>query len=569
MPHIKFNDEDTAEYGKGLRHEGNHTLNGWPRRLLHVRSMTSVERQGVDVYKGIKAPAYNAISYTWGRWAADDSDAIKIKNVSWKIPGIQPSHFTVEEFNAAIRKAAENGNVDFIWLDIACIDQGDPKIKLDEINNQVAIYKRASFVYAWVVPWTTQDMLRSLYIIEAYDLSQEEPQMSRYRLVPTQDITTPSLNEVSRALNDISAQPWFTSLWTLQEAYLCEPDLLSRSGDLLEHSLFLDRKDTQIHRPVHLTWVNSMCWKIWTKFNRDPAPVAQEICRHIVDSGILSLGCRNAAVLYGASAKRTAMDPLDSVYGIMQVYNIKMDPHNDLRSLMDTFSLRLNRNELIGAQLFLHEKSVPRQETWKLSRSIHIPLLFLFPFSSNPSSRIENGPQNRPLFTGASCNLKDLLTVWESVFTKRKARPLECQPRVYLDATESSSCRTIHVIATANDTADEFADTTSKVSDLPSFHTMLPEPIKNYRVLYLGSVRSGLHSLRDPLKAAWNASFKIGLLVLRDPSQTSESWSRIGFCSWLDSSENNKAIHIESKNYDIEDEILVPAGLWEECSYML
>jgi hypothetical protein len=42
----------------------------WPRRLLYVLEMRSYERDGDNTYGGVREPAYNIISYTWGRWEA-------------------------------------------------------------------------------------------------------------------------------------------------------------------------------------------------------------------------------------------------------------------------------------------------------------------------------------------------------------------------------------------------------------------------------------------------------------------------------------------------------------------
>lgn len=60
-----------------------------------------------------KEPRYNAISYTWGRWELKDRltrpdvTSLKILGVSWSVPRICASHFTVAELTQAIRRAAE------------------------------------------------------------------------------------------------------------------------------------------------------------------------------------------------------------------------------------------------------------------------------------------------------------------------------------------------------------------------------------------------------------------------------------------------------------------------------
>ena len=67
-------------------------LGEWPRRLLHVSSMTSYEWQPGNVYRGCKELKYLAISYTWGRWKLRDGQkpkvktALQIDGVPWQNP---------------------------------------------------------------------------------------------------------------------------------------------------------------------------------------------------------------------------------------------------------------------------------------------------------------------------------------------------------------------------------------------------------------------------------------------------------------------------------------------------
>ena len=49
-------------------------LGPWPRRLLHVPTLTSCEWQPGNVYGGVTEPEFNAITYTWGRWRLKDHE---------------------------------------------------------------------------------------------------------------------------------------------------------------------------------------------------------------------------------------------------------------------------------------------------------------------------------------------------------------------------------------------------------------------------------------------------------------------------------------------------------------
>lgn len=80
----------------------------WPRRLLYIPTMTSYPWRPGDVYGGHARPNYMAFSYTWGRWRLGDDDdfavkALPVQGVTWKLPRVNPAHFTAEEFEKTIR----------------------------------------------------------------------------------------------------------------------------------------------------------------------------------------------------------------------------------------------------------------------------------------------------------------------------------------------------------------------------------------------------------------------------------------------------------------------------------
>jgi hypothetical protein len=51
---------------------------------------------------------------------------ITIHDIEWDIPPIDPSHFTDLEFRYVLERVAKAGigpPVDFVWVDVACINQ--------------------------------------------------------------------------------------------------------------------------------------------------------------------------------------------------------------------------------------------------------------------------------------------------------------------------------------------------------------------------------------------------------------------------------------------------------------
>lgn len=93
-------------------HKEEEALGAWPRRLLHVPSLTSYEWQPGSCYGPASSPAYNAITYTWGRWRLGDNQAqsvqaINVSGVPWKIPTVQPNLFTDSQSLHVVQQATK------------------------------------------------------------------------------------------------------------------------------------------------------------------------------------------------------------------------------------------------------------------------------------------------------------------------------------------------------------------------------------------------------------------------------------------------------------------------------
>ena len=149
-------------------------IGNWPRRLLHVPTMTSYECQPGNIYGQHHEPQYNAISYTWGRWRIetrgtleqkpekgdswDEARGLVIHNVEWDIPLIDPEHFTPKQFRAALSQAttrfysrSDEQDAEFLWLDVACIDQRwNSEDGALEVGRQAAIFRGADEVFIWL-----------------------------------------------------------------------------------------------------------------------------------------------------------------------------------------------------------------------------------------------------------------------------------------------------------------------------------------------------------------------------------------------------------------------------------
>lgn len=203
----------------------------WPQRLLHVESMTSHQRKEGDVYGGQKEPQYNILTYTWGRFALPhDGPALNIHGVEWPIPPINPRHFKVAEFEHVIRKSAHEGGVGWVWVDIACIDQRDDSLsKKEEVGRQASIFQKANHTYIWLCRLDTRDLQQALDDVNAayVDISLHAENL------PNPESREWWLRRTIRGLERLFSDPWFSSLWTLQEAFLRQDAfIMSKSGDL-------------------------------------------------------------------------------------------------------------------------------------------------------------------------------------------------------------------------------------------------------------------------------------------------------------------------------------------------
>jgi hypothetical protein len=140
-------------------------IGSWPRRLLHVPSMTSLEWTPGNMYGATRAPKYNILSYTWRRYRLDKDGChrpddlksvrgITVRGIEWDIPPIDPSHFTDLEFRNVLGRVAKAGvgpPVNSVWVDVACINQqrGSAVGSL-EVGRQDAIFQGADNIFIWL-----------------------------------------------------------------------------------------------------------------------------------------------------------------------------------------------------------------------------------------------------------------------------------------------------------------------------------------------------------------------------------------------------------------------------------
>ena len=134
----------------------------------------------------------------------------------------RPSHFTDVQLDKVIKQACgidASGRepVDFIWLDLACIDQRRNLSADLEVGRQAGIFRKAAGVVVWLSQSGKDEnsfcLLRDFFKVLA---GFENDRQKSLKVISD----CSQLELFVTRLRKLLVDPWFSSLWTLQEAYL-------------------------------------------------------------------------------------------------------------------------------------------------------------------------------------------------------------------------------------------------------------------------------------------------------------------------------------------------------------
>lgn len=352
-------------------------------------------------------PKYAILSYTWGRYRGDggfgspvlaDAEAIEISGVTWKIPRINPNKgFDREAFKNVIEAAC--GDLEYIWLDVACIDQDDDAD--DEVGCQAAIFHNASKVSIWLHQQRQEVGVTITECVEAMVLEVESADVRSGKNGRTEGLRREQI--VCKFLGD----PWFSSLWTLQESFL-RKDATILAHDGQEAVVTWKGIKTRLDLGTLLDICNYY-------LNLDDPPGNFHILTQIKNAGLDSIIAENPLVLLRAARHRTCTKMNDRVLGIQQIFevNVKEFAEQPQIILEQALSLAINIKCPTLSQAFLHAYP-PRdgRPRWQARLGTFTQPRVYF---ANPStsSGVELAHRNtrRGRFTGVKPGIDDTLYI--------------------------------------------------------------------------------------------------------------------------------------------------------------
>ena len=223
------------------------------------------------------------------------------------------------------------------------------------------------------------------------------------------------LAEVSARLHELFFDPWFSSLWTLQESYLCPHAIfLSRSsqrgtlsstdhsvGDLhglvtscnqvaaicndilADNALYEERK---VQRAMQNAAYDDHAGYPPDHWSIRLVNLVVDILGLISASGMSALAVKNPLALLGMAGQRTASRDTDHVYGIQQVFNFRLGQSSRTSSQGIKYTRWILENQL-GAELLrqypvLSQMYVATIKTrfgsnWRINTGSRVPKLHL------------------------------------------------------------------------------------------------------------------------------------------------------------------------------------------------
>ena len=384
----------------------------------------------------------------------------------------------VEEFERVVRIIGQD--FDFAWVDVACIDQENDEVKMDEIGNQMGIFKQARRVYAWLSRSSTDDLqacMNSLYA-EGDNLRMEfERWRKNVRSLDGLPEMIENMRAILRTLERVFSDPWvslfgFRSIKCTETKlvlFVVDPSLqesvLRRDARLLSHES--DPISMYLHGETrNMLFVNFVgrCSKIYDDVSRvmhshrgkisvhgrpEAIALSENISKIVERAGYhYAYFCSNPSVQYSVAQFRETKYPLDRIYGIMQLYSFRLGaadrnvpPHSyTLEDLEVEFAQTLILKSPLLSQLFVHTRTTKPRKSWQITQYSKVPYdLMDFDKSAICCEDFSVGESGRLSVRGQTCALEPLVDAWDRIARNTDiAHWAPLNGRIFLDDFEET-----------------------------------------------------------------------------------------------------------------------------------
>lgn len=193
-------------------------------------------------------------------------------------------------------------------------------------------------------------------------------------------------------IESLVKDPWFSSLWCLQEAFLCPGAIiLSKEAKYIE-------EDTR--NVVRLSYILARADTIYNSAQEKVSSTNQlafqlkSLVTLIERTGLAALYTQNPMTLLTIARFRQTTRDLDRVYGIMQIFGDKFKigeanggpaQNYSIEELEDEFGALLLDQHPVLSQMHVHTKPPPLSSGWRICTASEIP-----PFAANPEDYDRN-----------------------------------------------------------------------------------------------------------------------------------------------------------------------------------
>ncbi|KAJ9653649.1 hypothetical protein H2198_007200 [Neophaeococcomyces mojaviensis] len=536
-------------------------LTSTPQRLLYVPTMTSVTWETAMQNCNGTRPVYNILSYTWGRFSTEGA-ALKVDGTTWQIPAIKTSHFSVPEFENVLRSVASSSN--YVWVDIACIDQVNQRTKMNEIGKQADIFRGAHEAFIWLTRLDETVLREFDTTLTQFEKSLMATKMDRASFLrdhnQIRDVLKEGIEKVLDAAQALLSDPWFSSLWALQEANLREDAfILPRSGLPVAINLGHGRSVPLRLRSIAGSFQDIMLSLISVQ---DLSDDVRSFLSLIERSGLLTIGAETDGMplhIYPAAHYRSTQREHDRVYAIMQVYHLRLgtaqfpDQTFTLQDLELQLATALNATSPIAAQLFVH-RNVPKPgQAWKITKDCTLPTIYYIAETGlhKRCTIIPHRNQHGVVFTGRYASLQSLMNFWIASMHQRERQRTEkgwsqyektmfthYQANIDLDAGHATEAAGLSFLRLANEPTSVCGCVwclehyqAKDICGLSKLASKLPYPASQYSVLLLG--HTTLYQFRDDItQSGLIVSALLGILGIFETANSAPAFRRIGLCSW-------------------------------------